>query len=141
MFDFDDSVFPSLLDDLAVETTNPKDALDDWSIEFETIRGDQRETPVNHAGRKISEQAKGVSIAPSPDDGRKPETRPDIDRDKDPGRLFLAAHHRTNLIGLQFCDLQSNNPTIVELVAFPGRLFQPSIHRVPGKSLNPAFPV
>ena len=91
---------------------------------------------MNHAGGKISKQAKGISIASSPDDGRWPETRPDIDRSKDPDGLLFTTHHRTNFISLQFCDLQSSNPSIVESVAFSGRLFQPAIHCIPGKLLD-----
>jgi len=136
VFDSDNAIIPPRLDDLAVETSNPEDAPDDLLIEFESIRGDQREAPVKHAGRKISEQAQGVSIAPSPDDSRRPETRPDIDRNKDPDRLFLAAHYRANLIGLQLCNLQPSNPAIVESATFPSRLFQPAIHGVPGDPLD-----
>ena len=68
VFDFNDAVFSPFLDDLAVKTPNSKDAPYNLLIEFETIRGDQRETLMNHAGRKISKQPERVSIAPSPDD-------------------------------------------------------------------------
>ena len=59
-FDPDSAVSPSLLDGLAVETSKSQYEPDDLLIEFETIRGDHREAPVKHAGRKISKQARLV---------------------------------------------------------------------------------
>jgi hypothetical protein len=48
----------------------------------------------HHAVGNVSKEGERVSIAPSANDRRRPEPRPDVDRSKDPDRPFLAAHDR-----------------------------------------------
>ena len=91
---------------------------------------------MNHAGGKISKQAKGISIASSPDDGRWPETRPDIDRSKDPDGLLFTAHYRANLIDLQFCNFNLCDLSVIKPLAGSRCPFQPAIHCIPGKLLD-----
>ena len=42
-FDLDDTIVPARFEDLAVETRWPEEATDDFLVEFESIRDDQRE--------------------------------------------------------------------------------------------------
>ena len=96
----DNAIFPPSLGSPGRKDKLPKNPPDDALVIFESVRGNEREAFVIHSARNISKQAEPVSIAPPSYDGRWPKTRPDVDRNKDPDRLLLASHHRTNLIGL-----------------------------------------
>ena len=133
---FDNAIVPPRLDDLAVQTSCPKNAPDDVVVKLESVRGDQRNSFEFHSARNISKQTERVSVAPSPNHSGRPEPRPDVDRNKDPDRLLLAAHHRADLIGLQLCDLKSGNPSIIESATGGGGFLQPAIHGVPGNLLD-----
>ena len=130
------AIIPPRPDHLAVETGRPKHAPYDFFVELESVRGYQRKTHEIHAVRNISKEGERVSVAPSPDDRRRPEPRIDVDRDEYPDRLLLATDDRANLVGLQLLDGQARNASIIESMTGVGGPFKPAIDRMPGDSLD-----
>ena len=89
-----------------------------------------------HSLRNVSKEGERVAVAPSPDDGRRPQTRPHVNRSEDPDGLLLTTDERANLVGLKFLDGQSSDRSIVESMTGVGGPFEPAIDRVPGDSLD-----
>ena len=89
-----------------------------------------------HSLRNVSKEGERVAVAPSPDDGRRPQTRPDVNRSENPEGLLLTTDERANLVGLKFLDGQSSDCSIVESMTGVGGPFEPAIDRVPGDSLD-----
>ncbi len=47
-FDLDDTIVPTHLEDLAIETSRPEDATDDLLVEIESVGDDEGKTPETH---------------------------------------------------------------------------------------------
>lgn len=137
-FDLHDTIVPSSFENLTVETSDPEDATDDLVIELEAIGDDQWKTLEIHPVRKVTKQGKSVPVASSSHDGRRPETRPDLDRCEDPRRLFLPAGERADLIGLNLRDRESGGRSAVEPPTRTGRPLKPASDGVPGNPLHPS---
>ena len=90
-FDLHDAIVPSRLEDLAIESRGAENATDDLLVESESVGDDQEKTVKIHAVGNIAQEGKGVPVASTSDDGRGPETRPDLHRDEDPRRIRFAA--------------------------------------------------
>ncbi len=90
-FDLHDAIVPSRLEDLAIESRGAENATDDLLVETESVGDDQEKTVKIHAVGNIAQEGKGVPVASTSDDGRGPETRPDLHRDEDPRRIRFAA--------------------------------------------------
>ena len=106
--DLDDAIVPTGLDHLAVQTRWPKDATDNFLVEVESVRGDQRDTFKIHSAGYVLEEGERVSVASSSYDGRRPKPRPDVNRGEDPDRMFLVADDRANLVRLKLRDCESS---------------------------------
>src|SRR5262245_18690673 len=133
--DLDNAIIPTRLDDLAVQTSWPKDATDNSLVETESVSGDQGDTLKIHSAGYVLKESKRVSVASSPYDGRRPKPRPDINRGEDPDRVFLAADDRPNLVSLKLHDYEGCYSSIVEPTTRMGGLFEPSSDGIPGNSL------
>ena len=86
-FDFHDRIVATGFYDLRVERRWPKDAPDDLLVEIESVGDDQGKTLVLHPVGNVAQESEGVPVASTSHHGRRPETRPDFDRDEDPTRL------------------------------------------------------
>lgn len=135
---FDHAIIPALFDHLTVETRCSKHPLDDRPVELESICSDQRKAVVIQSFNNISKQIQRVSVTSFPNDGGRPESRANFQRNEnpDPGLLF-PANQSTNLIGLQFGRLKPVDLLTIESTAALGGSFHPAIHRVPGNLLRP----
>ncbi len=130
------AIISSFLDDLAVQASHPDESPDDLPIELESVRGDQRNAVEFHAADAISKQPQRVSVAPSPNNSGRPETRSYLDRNKDPHGMVFSADHGPHFVGLQLCDLNPSDPSIVESTTQNSGFLQPAIHRVPSNLLD-----
>jgi hypothetical protein len=75
-------------------------------------------------------------VAPTPDNCRRPESRPDVDHGEDPDRLFLAPDNRFDLVCLKLYRGQPSYFSIAEATTPSGCSFQPAMDRMPGNSLD-----
>ena len=98
-FDLHDTIVFSRLEHMAVQSRWTKDATDDLLVEIESVGDDQGKTLVIHPVRDIAQQSERVSVASSSSHCRRPETRPDFDRDEYPRQPCLAASEGANLVG------------------------------------------
>ena len=74
-FDLHDTIIPARLEDLAIETSRPKDSTDNLLVEIESVGDDQGKFREIHSLRDFADERQSVQVASSPDDGRRPETR------------------------------------------------------------------
>ena len=137
-FDLDDTIVPTRLEDLAIETSRPEDATDDLFVEIEPIRDDQGKFHEIHLVGDVANERQSVSVASSPDDRRGPEPRPDLDGSEDPARPFLATNERADLIGLELLDGESDDRLAVESTTSVRRPLEPASHGIPGNPLDPS---
>ena len=86
--------------------------------------------------RYIAKETERVAVTPSPDHRRRPEPRPDVDRNEDPDGLLLATDDRTNLVGLHLLYSQARDPPRVESMTRVGGPFEPAIDGIPGDLLD-----
>jgi hypothetical protein len=133
----DDTVVPTRLDHLAVQTRWSKDATDNFSVKVESVSGDQRDTFKIHSADHVLEEGERVSVASPPYDGRRPKPRPYVNGGEDPDRVFLAADDRPNLVSLKLRNCESRYSSIVEPTTRMGCLFEPSSDGIPGDLLYP----
>ena len=83
-FDPHDAIMTAGLDHLRIEGRRTEDPSDGRAIEREAIRDDQGTRPERHARRDVANERQGVPVATSSDDGRQPQTRPDLNRREHP---------------------------------------------------------
>ena len=125
------------LDHLRVERRGTKDPTDDRSVELEAVRHDQGTGDERHACREVANERQGVPVAASPDDGRRPESRPDLHRREHPRRPSLSPRERADLVGLQLCGDKAGGSTVVKVATHRGGPREPAGHGVPGQPFNP----
>ena len=77
------------LDHLRVDRRGTEDPTDDRPVELEAVGDDQGTCCELHARRDVTNERQGVPVAASPDDSRRPETRPDLNRREHPRRPRL----------------------------------------------------
>ena len=131
------SIFPALLEDLAVPASRPKDSLNNLTIEFETIRRVQWNSGRCYAGKNVLEEGERVSIAPPANDRRRPEAQPAFDGGENPNRwMLLAADPCANLVGRQFTNRNLLNRLMVESTTRRSGFLQPAIHCIPGHLMD-----
>ena len=134
---FDHAIIPSLLDDLAVQASCPKESPDNLPIELEPIGNDQSDVVSIGPGAKVSKQGECVPITPLSNNSRRPEARAYFDSSKDPnGRLLFATDYGADLIGLQFADPDLGDPLMVESTTGGSSFLQPVIDGVPSDLLD-----
>ncbi len=137
-FDFHDTIVPSRLEDLRVESRWAESATDDLLVEIESVGDDPGKTLEIHPVGNVAQEGESIPVASSPADGRRPEPRPDFDRDEDPSRLLLAAGERANLIGLKFVDGESDDRPAVEPTTSVGGQPEPASDSVSGNPFEPS---
>ena len=135
-FHLHDAIIPARLEDLAIETSGPKDATEDLFVEIESVGDDQRKTPVIHSVGNVASKRQSVSVASSSGHRRWPEPRPHFDRDENPRGPLLVAGEGTNLVGLQLLDNESRDPSVVEATASVRRPLEPTSDGVPGNPFD-----
>src|SRR5262249_8305240 len=138
-FHLHDSIVPTRLHDLAIDTGRPKDLPDDSFIEIKSVRRDQRNIFLVRSFRNIPKQGQRVVVAASADHGRSPQSGPDFDGGEDPGRLLLTLNEGPDLVGLKLRGLESRYFLIVEATTAVVRFFQPAIDRIPADALDAGY--
>ena len=133
--DLDDTIVPTSLDHLAVQTRWSQNATDNSLVELESVSDDQGDTVKIHSAGYILKEGKCVSVASSPYDGRRPEPRPYVNRGEDPDRVFLAADDRPNLVRLKLRNGECSHLSSIEPTTRMGCLFKPSSDGIPGDPL------
>ena len=108
-FDLNDAIVSSRLEHLAVENRWTKDATDDILVEIKSVGDDQGTGRELHARRDVAHERPRVSVASPPDDGRRPETRPHLNRRKNPRGPRLPTDERADLVGLKLFDDEAGN--------------------------------
>ena len=134
--DPDHPMVPTSLEDLTVETQWPEDSTDDVLVEFESIGHDQEVTVQFHATPSVSNQGERIAVASAPDDCRRPQARPNVDRRKDPDRLLFAAGDRANLVGLELSNIEPTDRLVVESSTPRRCSLEPTVDCIPGESLD-----
>ena len=102
------------LDHLRVERRGTEDPTDDRPVELEAVGDDQGTCCELHARRDVTNERQGVPVAASPDDSRRPETRPDLNRREHPRRPRLPPGERPDLVGLQLCGDEAGGPAVAK---------------------------
>ena len=129
-----DAIVPSRLEHLVEEAHGPEDLSGNTWVIIESGASDKNcPTPKHLVAHRAKNRAR-VLVAASPDQGRRPEPRPDIDGREDPGRLILSAGECTNLIDLKLPDIEVTRVYLVEATAAGCCFLKPAIHRVPRQS-------
>src|SRR5262245_2749693 len=104
--DLDDAIVPTRLDDLAVQTSWPKDATDNSLVETESVSGDKGDTFKIHSTGYVLKESERVSVASSPYDSR-PKPRPAVNRGPMKGDVKEQNPHRSQgRAGRRFLDSQ-----------------------------------
>ena len=127
----DDAVVPSRLDHLSVEARPPKHFTNDPFLELESVGDDKWDRVRHHSPDTIPQEYSRVTVTPATDNGRRPDSRPDIERGENPDGLILPGHDCTNLVGLKFGDVELGNGSVIELSTGHRRLLEPAIDGVP----------
>ena len=136
-FDLNDAVVSARLEHLAVENRWTEDATDDLLVEIKSVGDDQGTCRELHARRDVARERPRVPVASPPDDGRRPETRPHLNRRKNPRGAHLATGERTDLVGLQLFDDEAGDPAVVESTTHGGGPVEPAGDGVPGQPFDP----
>ena len=110
---------------------------DDRPVELEAVGDDQGTCQELHARRDVANERQGAPVAASSDDGRRPETRPDLDRRKYPRRPGLPPRERADLVGLQLCGDKAGRPAVAKSATHRGSPLEPAGHGVPGQPFDP----
>ena len=131
------AVVASGLDHLPVERRGTEDPADGRAIELEAVGNDQGTGGECHARRDVTHERQGVPVAASPDDGRRPETRPDLNRREHPRRPGLPPGERADLVGLQLCGDEAGRPPVAKLATHRRGPLEPAGHGVPRQPFDP----
>ena len=78
-----------------------------------------------------------VPVAAPPDDGRRPEPRPHLNRRKNPRGPRLPTGERADLVGLKLFDDEASNPALAKSTTHGGGSFEPAGDGVPGQPFDP----
>ena len=125
------AIMASGLDHLRVERRGAEDPMDDLPVELESVRDDHGTRPELHARRDVANERQGVPVATSPDDGRRPETRPHFNRRENPRRPGLPPSERADLVGLQLFGDEAGDPAVVKSTTHGGGPVEPAGDGVP----------
>ena len=125
------------LDHLCVERPGAEDPTDDLAVELEAVGDDQGTCNERHAGRVVANECQCVPVAASPDDGRRPETRPHLDRREHPRRPRLPPGERADLVGLQLFGGEAGDPAVAKSATHGGGALEPAGDGVPGPPFDP----
>ncbi len=136
-FDLHDSIIPSRLEHLAVESRWAKDAPYNPLVEIESVGDDQRKALEIHAVGNVANERQSISVASSSSHRRWPEPRPDFDRRENPYGTRFSADERANLIRLEFLDDESGDPFAVESTTGVRGFLKPARDGVPSNALDP----
>ena len=101
------------------------------------IGRDQEPGDERHPRRDVAHQRQGVPVAASPNDGRRPETRPDLNRREHPRRPPLPPRARADLVGLQLCGDEAGGPAAAKLATHGSGPLEPAGDGVPGQPFDP----
>src|SRR5262245_16366896 len=88
-FHLDHLIVSTRFDDLTINAGRSKDLPDDPFIELESVCRDQRKTLGIGALGYILEERQRIFVTPPADNGRRPQSGPDLDGGEDPSRLLL----------------------------------------------------
>ena len=83
----------------------------------------------------IPKESGCASIASPSNDCRRPNPGPDLNRGKDPNRLFLVVDDGANLVRLKLGNGDASYFSIIELTTRGGCLFEPAIDSIPANPL------
>ena len=125
------------LDHLRIERRGTEDPADGRAIELEAVGHDQGTCGERHARRDVTNERQGVPVAASPDDGRRPKTRPDLNRREHPRRPGLPPGERADLVGLQLFGDEAGRPPVAKSATHRGNPLEPAGHGVPGQPFDP----
>jgi hypothetical protein len=132
----DHAIVPARLDHLTVNTRWPKHSPDNSLVELESIRRDEWSNFKIDSVGEVSKQVQRVAVASFADDRRWPKPRPDVEHNENPDRLFPAPDDRSDLVCLNLHHRESFYFSIIETTTAAGCLFQPTMNRIPGNSLD-----
>ena len=135
-FDPHHAVMATRLDHLRVERRGAEDPTDDRPVELEAIGHDHGTCGERHPRRHVVNECEGVSVAASSDDGRRPETRPDLNRCEYPRRPGLPPRERADFVGLQFCSDEAGGPPLVKSTTHRSGPLEPAGDGVPSQSFD-----
>ena len=135
-FDPHDAIVATGLDHLRVENGGAEDTPDDRPVELESVRDDQGPGHEVHPRRDVANERQRIPVAASPDDGRRPETRPDVDRRENPRRPGLAAGERADLVDLKLLNDDAGGPVVVESTTYVGGSVESAGDGVPGQPFD-----
>ena len=120
------------LDHLGVERRGTEDPTHNRPVALEAVGDDQEPGDERHPRRDVAHQRQGVPGAASPDDGRRPETRPDLNRREHPRRPPRPPRERADLVGLQLCGDEAGGPAAATLATHDSGPLEPAGDGVPG---------
>ena len=132
------SIVASRLQDLRIESRRAKDSTDDLFVEIESVGDDQGKFREIHSARYVTNEGQSVPVASSPDDCRRPETRPNFDRRENPRWPVLVSGKGTNLVCLELLDGETGDRSPIEATARIGCLLEPARHGVPRDTRDPS---
>ena len=135
--DLNDAIVSSRLEHLVEENRWTKDATDDLLIEIKSVGGDQGTGRELHARRDVAHERPRVPVAAPPDDGRRPEARPHLNRRKNPRGPRLPTGERADLVGLKLFDDEASTPALAKSTTHGGGSFEPAGDGVPGQPFDP----
>ena len=136
-FDPHHAVMATRRDHLRVERRGTEDPTDDRPVALEAVGDGQGTCCELHARRDVTNERQGVPVAASPDDSRRPETRPDLNRREHPRRPRLPPGERPDLVGLQLCGDEAGGPAVAKVATPGGRPLEPAGDGVPGQPVDP----
>ena len=131
------SIVPSCLQDLRVDAADAKEPSNDLLVVFESIGHDEGKADLPHPLHGVFEESARVSIATPTNDSRRPKSRGDVEGCEDPRDVGLPAGKRSNLVGLELCDVELFDVRVVENAAIGRGSLEPAVHGVPAESLGP----
>ena len=131
------AVVPSRLQHLRVDAADAKEASNDLLVVLESIGHDERKADLPHPCSGVFEERARVSIATPTDDGRRPKARGDVERREDPHDVILPSGERSNLVRLDFRDIELLDVCVIELPTVQSGSLEPSVHGVPAESFDP----
>ena len=135
-FNLDDAVVPPRLYHLPVHTDDSKHLADDSRVELVPVGDDQWGVARQHSTRSMSQECSGVSVTAAADDRRQPESRPNVERGKDPDGMVLVSENGANFISLELRHLEASDFSVAEPTTRLGGLLEPAVDGVPCESFH-----
>ena len=131
-----DAVMATRLDHLRVERRRTEDPTDHRPVELEAIGHDHGTGGERHPRRHVANECQGVPVAAASDDGRRPETRPDLNRREHPRRPSLPPSERADFVGLQLLHREACGPPVAKSTAHGAGPLEPAGDGVPGQPFD-----